>query len=310
VGSNAGFLEHFTGAIGRVFTGDLAAFFGGDIDHVQPAGWTAWVHAAAALLAVGILIHRNRAEIARFLQSRKAPVALLPAIFVIVYLGMYGAAKYSLPELRSPRYLLPLCPFVSIAIGMVVASWTGARRWVGLAVVAFLVVSGAVASLDIGLRNWHEEHRIRTYSSDMAQLAAEVKERHIRLAFAPYQIQWRLMFATDEAVLVSNEDITAAVRYPYYEKTVWSQVQEGEEFAFILRRDFKFEEWAWGQHMGFITHDIWQDACRRAGISPEGIPVGQEFMIFYPLKLSFLRTLGEAIKAAPLPPAGGAGRGG
>ena len=137
----------------------------------------------------------------RFSPGRvKLPAALLPPLFVIVYLGMYGAAKFSLPGLRTPRYLLPLCPFVSIAIATVVAGWTGGRRWAGLAAILFLVVTGAAASLQIGLRPWHEEHLVRTSGAEIAKLAAAVQERGIRVAFAPYEIQWRLMFATDERV--------------------------------------------------------------------------------------------------------------
>jgi 4-amino-4-deoxy-L-arabinose transferase-like glycosyltransferase len=310
-GASAGFLEHFFGALWRVFSGDLAAFFGGDIDDVHPANWAAWVHALVAVLAVAVLIYRNRAAIALFFKSRRVPLTLLPAVFVIVYLGMYGVAKFSLPELRTPRYLLPLCPFVSIAIAVVAAGWTGARRWAGLAVIAFLVAAGAVASLQIGMRTWHEEHRIRTSGIEMAKLAEAVQARGIRAAFAPYEIQWRLMFATDESVLVSSLWISPgpalgrSSRYPYYDEAVRKKVGEGEEFAFIFRRDFAFEEWAARGRMGFITRDVWRDACQRAGISPEGIPVGKEFMIFYPLKAPFLQALREAIQtAAPTPPAG------
>jgi hypothetical protein len=312
-GASAGFLEHFFGALRRVFTGDLASFFGGDIDDVHPAslatwaGAAAWVHAVVAMLAVAVLIYRNRAAIAGFLKSRQVPVTLMPAVFVIVYLGMYGVAKFSLPELRTPRYLLPLCPFVSIAIAIVVAGWTGARKWAGLAVIAFLMAAGAAASLQIGMRTWHEEHRIQTSGIEMAKLAQAVEERGIRIAFAPYEIQWRLMFATDERVLVSSQWISPepafghSSRYQYYDDAVLKMIGEGEEFAFILRQDFAFEEWAARGRMGFITRDIWRDVCRRAGISPEGIPVGKEFVIFYPLKAPFLQALREAIQAAAPP---------
>jgi 4-amino-4-deoxy-L-arabinose transferase-like glycosyltransferase len=303
-GASAGFLEHFFGALWRVFSGDLAAFFGGDIDDVHPAGPAAWVHALVATLAVAVLIYRNRAAIARLLKSRQAPATLLPAVFVIVYLGMYGVAKFSLPELRTPRYLLPLCPFVSIAIAVVVAGWTGARREAGLLVIYFLVAAGAVTSLQAGLRTWHEEHRIKCSTLDMAKLAEAVQERGIRAAFAPYEIQWRLMFATDESALISSLGISPppavgrSSRYPYYDDAAWKMIGEGKEFAFIFRRDFAFAEWAARGRMGFITRDVWRDACRRAGISPEGIPVGEEFMIFYPLKAPFIQALNEAIKAA------------
>ena len=314
-GASVGFLVHFFGALRGVFSGDLAAFFGGDIDDVHTAGPAAWVHAAAAMLAVAILIYRHRAAIARFLKSRQVPVTLLPAVFVIVYLGMYGVAKFSLPELRTPRYLLPLCPFVSIAIAIVVAGWTGARRWAGLAVIAFLVAAGAAESLQIGMRPWHEEHRIRTSGIEMAKLTAAVEERGIRVALAPYEIQWRLMFATDERVTVSSVWISPGPalgqtsRYQPYDDAVVKMVREGKKFAFIFRRDFGFAEWAARGRSGGITRDIWRDACRRAGISPAGIPVGEEFVIFYPLDLSFMQALLKAQEAAAPASAPGAASG-
>jgi hypothetical protein len=144
-----------------------------------------------------------------------------------------------------------------------------------------------------------------------------VQARGIRAAFAPYEIQWRLMFATDESVLVSSLWISPgpafghSSRYPYYDEAVRKKVGEGEEFAFIFRRDFAFAEWAARGRMGLITRDVWRDACRRAGISPEGIPVGgapDNFVIFYPLKAPFMQALDEAIQAAARMPAAGARR--
>jgi 4-amino-4-deoxy-L-arabinose transferase-like glycosyltransferase len=314
-GASAGFLEHFFGALWRVFSGDLAAFFGGDIDDVHPAGPAAWIHAVVAVLAVAILIYRNRAAIALFPKSRRVPATLLPAVFVIVYLGMYGVAKFSLPELRTPRYLLPLCPFVSIAIAIVVAGWAGARRWAGLAVIALLVGAGASASLQIGMRPWHEEHLVRTSGAEIAKLAAAVEERDIRVAFAPYEIQWRLMFATDERVVATSlwispgPSLDRPSRYQPYDDAVWKTVGEGTPFAFIFRRDFAFAEWAARGRIGGITRDVWRDACRRAGISPAEIPVGEEFVIFYPLRTPFLRALWQAKLASARPPAASADSG-
>jgi hypothetical protein len=122
------------------------------------------------------------------------------------------------------------------------------------------------------------------------------------------------MFAMDESVLVSSLWISPgpalgrSSRYPYYDEAVQKMVGEGGNFAFIFRRDFAFEEWAARGRMGFITRDVWRDACRRAAISPEGIPVGEEFVIFYPLKASFMQALREAIKAAAPAPAASAER--
>ena len=119
-GASQGFLPHVAGAVAGIFTGDLAAFFGGDIDDFRRAGVGAWLHAGAALAATAWLIWTYRRDLTAWLRNRPLgekgaplPAALLPAVFVLVYLGIYAVARFSLPELRTPRYFLPLCPFVS-----------------------------------------------------------------------------------------------------------------------------------------------------------------------------------------------------
>ena len=161
--------------------------------------------------------------------------------------------------------------------------------------------------MKIGLRPWHEEHRIRTCGSEIAQLAKAVRKDGIQLAFAPYEIQWRLMFAADESVLVCSRGISpepsnvAESRYPAYDAEVRRRIGKGEEFAFIFRRDFEFADWAAKVGVGSITRDIWLKACRRAGISPEGIPASDgpedHFVIFFPLKEAFLDALQDTIDA-------------
>jgi hypothetical protein len=305
-GPHAGLLAHFFGAMWGLISGDLAAYFGGDIDDFHPAGAAAWFHAAVAVLAMAVLVWRNRADLLRFLKSlpflardpARLPVSLLPAVFVIVYLVIYGAAKFSLPALRTPRYLLPLCPFLSIAIAAVAAGWGGKKRLAGLAVIFLLVLSGTAASLQIGLRPWHEEHGVRTSGREIAQLAKAVRERGIRLAYTPYEVRWRLMFETDESVLVSGPGLS---RYPPYEAEFLRRTTRGDEFAFIFRRDSAFEEWVANGQTGPITYDICEKACLSAGLSPEWIPASDgpvdHFIILYPLKASFLETLRETVGA-------------
>ena len=115
------------------------------------------------------------------------------------------------------------------------------------------------------------------------------------------------MFETDESVLVSSLGISPAPskvarsRYPAYDAEVFGRIGNGEKFAFIFRRDFKFAEWAAKERVGSITREIWLEACRRAGISPEGIPASEGpedyFVIFFPLKAPFLDALQGAIDA-------------
>jgi hypothetical protein len=117
-------------------------------------------------------------------------------------------------------------------------------------------------------------------------------------------------------VLVSSLGISPgpalgrASRYEPYDDEVLKRVGAGEKFAFIFRQDFAFAEWAARGRVGGLTREVWQEACRRAGTSPERIPVGEEFVIFYPLTAPspFTQALSEAKEAARPTPAAGAER--
>ena len=57
---------------GAFFPATLRRSSAATLTTFHPAGAAAWVHAAVAILAVAVLIYRNRAAISRFLKSRRA----------------------------------------------------------------------------------------------------------------------------------------------------------------------------------------------------------------------------------------------
>ncbi len=300
-GAQVGFVEHFARAIWGVFSGNLAAFFSGEIDNFKPSGPGAWLHAGALVLSVILIVYAQRRLLTkagwRTLGQKPLPPSLIPAAFILVYLVMYASAKFSLAGLHAPpRYLLPLCPFASMAIAWAcVKGRSGWGRKVGLAVVALLIVRGAAVSLELGMRPWHEEHEIRTSGGETAKLATFLQSHDVELAFAPYEIQWRLMFESDEAVLVTSRGVSPLSRYAPYDDEALERIEQGERFAFIFRRDFAFAEWAARGRRGGITRGRWEKALRAAHLPAGGTPVGKEFVVFYPLGRGFLRVLGEVL---------------
>lgn len=292
-GLRVGLVEHVFGALRHAATGGLAAFFGGDIDNYKPAGIGAWIHAAAVILAVAVLLREERAGLReaakRFSlaghRAAQLPAALIPVLFILLYMAMYAGAKFSLPPFRTPRYFLPLCPFVSVAVAIAaMRNRAGRLQAAGYILIGFLLIRGAFVSMDFGMRPWHEEHGIRTSGVDIRRLARWLKTHNIRTAFAPYEIQWRLMFETDEEILVSCRAISPKPRYPYYSREVMRRIRGGEAFALIARRDFRFIDWARGRSRNDSMQTTFRAALRKAGFSDQPCPMASaEFVVFYPL---------------------------
>ena len=313
-GTSAPLLTRVLGALRHTVTQGLPAFFGGDIDDYRPgqsAGVGAWIHACAAMIAVIVLMVKHRGDLSnalkRFsLDGRKSvqlPPALIPVVFMLLYMFIYCVAKFSQLPYRTPRYFLPLCPFVSIAIATAVLRVKSRQlRMAGYVLIAFLLLHGAFASLKFGLRPWHEEHRIKTSGGEIARLADWLEQKKISTAIAPYEIQWRLLFASDERILVSCNDISPLPRYDFYSNEVSKRIQDGQPFALIVRRDFGFMKLsmrmrgspalrrvalediihAWLKNAGFSDQAIGPDSPARHG--------GQEFILFYPLTSKLLST--------------------
>lgn len=308
-GSTRGVKPHFLSAMAGLLRGDLASFFAGDIDDMLPAGPGAWAHGFLAMLAIAVLAWKYRKALGQIAPTgRKRELdwitvsRFLPVVFIVVYLLMYGMARFSMAGHRTPRYLLPLCPFLSIAIALIATSFS--RSWMkqtALAVTAGLLIHGAVVSWQVNARTWHFEHRIQTSGSDMRELGKALKAAGVRAAYAPYEIQWRLMFETDEAVLVSCRNISAIERYPDYERAVERALTEGEPVAFAFRKDFAFAEMASREGVGLVNRDRFAAACRTAGIAEEGHPAGAEFCYYYPLDLRFMGGLKAAVESSATP---------
>ncbi len=305
-GTSVGLLRHVFDAFGGIFTGDLAGFYEGDIDDFHPAGAGAWAQGVAAIGAVVALLWRRRGEFRawaawRPLAPEGGAALSFPAVmlsFVLVYVAIYCVAKFSLPGLRTPRYFLPLYPFLPVITALVLTGGEGRWKRAGAALLLFLTLHGAATGLAVGMRSWHEEHGVRTSAREMAALGEAVRKMEIRYAYAPYEIQFRLIYETEEFVTVSCAGISPLSRYPPYDEAVRRAVfDEGRPFAFIFRRDFAFAEWAAGRRLGLITRDVFRRACRAAGVDPEGRPAGEEFVIYYPLDARFLQALTREIES-------------
>jgi len=299
-GAEVGLLRRFPASLGFALTRGLAAFFSGELDDFKPEaiGPGAWLHAATALAAATWLAVRGRGEIASALRraSRRGddrsapPLWLIPTVFIAVYLGMYATAGFSLN--RTPRYLLPLCPFLSMAIAQA-AVWErrGWRRAAGTALVALLIARGIWISAAVGTRDWHEEHRIRTSGPEVRLLARRLRERGIRTVITPYEVQWRLLFETDDEETIAASDLLSGLpRYPLYGEKLRERLDGGEAAALVLRSDLAFAK-LWARHPPQLL-GLRLDAVTLSGKAERMDGRYDRFVIFYPLTKADLRRMG------------------
>jgi len=297
-GPSVGFIEHFFGALAHALTEGLPAFFAGAIDDYAPATAWSWFHTALALVALVVLVYTQRGALFKTLRgisfygSRATPLppALWPVFFVALYMAMYGAAKFSLTPFRTPRYFLPLCPFVSMAIAAAVVQWRGAtERRLACAVTLILAAGSAVSAYAVVSLPWHEEHRVRTHGEQLELVGRWLQDHNVEIAYAPYEIAWRLMFETDERVLVSCEGFSPLPRYDYYIREVRRRAEEGKPFALVARRDFAFVALGGGLNAGPELAESFQQSLRRKRLPADPVFETEEFLVFYPLTLEAFR---------------------
>lgn len=295
-GTQINFLSHLGYALWHTITGDIAVFFTGDIDDFseRPIDIGSWIHAGIAIAAVTGILFKQRNTIIHVVKNwfvRKhrlisiLPV-LIPPIFIVVYILIYCSVKISLDHWKSPRYFLPLCPFISITIALFLLwEWNNVIKKVGLVICLFLIIRGAVVSMESGLRPWHEEHKIQTSGEEIKNLARLIVDKNIRIAHAPYEIMWRLMFETDERVIIANDLISPFVRYPYYSEEVYRRIESGDSFALIFRNDYAFSKEYAPKHTAQNDEiQLFRIKLMPNTLKEKTILSGEEFVVFYPLR--------------------------
>jgi len=233
------------------FTRDGAALFTTHLDDFPekvPLG--AGIHFGLFLGAVLVLVLDRRGW-------RKRPVELICVAAIGVYLCLYALSKYSAEIFRTPRYFLPLYPFAAVltaaALGRLAQSERDGDRPPAFRIrgrfprllfacfLGFLVFQALIEASKIASASAHREHKILTSGPAIGELGAFLESRDIHRAIAPYEIQARLIAATNEQVLASCFYISPLPRYAPYDVDALLEITSGKfAWACVFRRDFAF----------------------------------------------------------------------
>jgi len=293
----------FLDAFGSLWVHDLAGFFYWEIDDF-PRGipWTSWaqyvVFAAALVWAVvrygpRVRDMAVRGRGARAWEPSRVRPEVMPLLYIAVYLFLYCLSGFSAAGRRTPRYLLPLYPLAAVPMAAFVLDLCRkGRAWRVPGIGAAVVLVAAALYQDSRLIGppRHHEHHVLTSGEGIRGVARFLEGKGIRYAFAPYEIQWRLVFESDERVIASCAGISPIDRYAAYDRAVLGAVARDAPYAFVFRRDFAFAELAAASGMGQITKETWAEMT--AGIRFRMEPIGEEFVVFYDLSRPIVRNAG------------------
>lgn len=170
-------------------------------------------------------------------HGRRALTGAVLVLFVMVFMLCFSSSEMS--GIKTPRYLLPLVPAVSVMAGLPAARFTGWRRWLVL-----VLLAGACAYQAFNIRIFAGMKKLSDEKLNAsASLAAFLVDKEVDNIYSRFQEQY-LNYFLDERFLFCN---SARERYlPYAERmeasksaAVINGKKEADDFFRSIRAEVK-----------------------------------------------------------------------
>lgn len=188
----------------------LPAFFSPDCVHnfSLPAHPYSWLIYSSVIISTFVLLfHFRKTPITLFL----APAIVFLALSISGYSG------------KSPRYLLPLEPFLSMILAAAINTLVSHKKLAFnliAATICALFLSGTIIGYSfLSTDNSIMEGNVKTDPASLPAVAAFLKKLNIDCVYTSYFIKWQLLYMSDENI--NAVDIQAHERkysYDEYEK--------------------------------------------------------------------------------------------
>lgn len=220
--------------ISEFFTKELPALFQNDNISLYLHGvpWIAWLLFIATslgcLLAIFFSI-RNK--------SSGSGILKFGLLYCVFYCAMYLASPFSG---ETPRYLLPLEPFLSIGlvagITALVRTRAVAARCLAAALIAFVITADVGGTLYALKDNTVDVRYDMDVECDVIygkidRMARALEERGVSHVYTNWFLKWMIMFRTEEKIVAANVNLVpAAVRWTEFEDVVLA----GDSAAFFF----------------------------------------------------------------------------
>ena len=238
--------QHFIFSVKRLFEVQLPAFLTRECVHVfvTPPPLEAWVFLAVIGLGVVVLLQQRRRS------NMPAAWAMIPALYIVLYCAT-RVSGIILPEDpnnfrtvwtvgRSPRYLLPLEPYLTLfavlGLGILAGSRRAAARYMSVLAGPALAAALALGMASILADNTIYEGNVKTDPESITNVVHFLKLKKIECVHTTYFIKWRILFESRETVTAVDSLIMSGEKrgFDFYEKT---GCPDGRPPAFVFHRD-------------------------------------------------------------------------
>lgn len=233
------FLPAFVYRFKMLFIHDLPAFFSDQIydfpDRISWLSYLAWIVFIPALLALA----RRAWRPAPGRERRILCFLFLFALYTLVYCASFFGGL-------AARYLLPFYPTIPI-----IAAWAvmelarRSPRLAALGLALFMVPQFWFLGV-LARDTTTTEHDITTHGADVARVVQFLDDHQISTILAPYEIKWKLMFASNRRILCAA-DFFGYDREKTYNRQVRERINnQNAPFALVLDKDLAFLRLAQG----------------------------------------------------------------
>ncbi len=142
--------------------------------------------------------------------SSRQSLELIMIIYIVLFFFSYALSGFS-----DTQHLLPVYPFFAILIGVSLSSLLNRQRFIAYLLILLLFTSSMISYVRIVNAD---------DSENVDQVVNVLNENKIEFAYAEYFTQWKIIFQTDEKIIVScNGLCPCGNRYPAYDKLVREQ---------------------------------------------------------------------------------------
>ncbi|MBI1784645.1 glycosyltransferase family 39 protein [Candidatus Sumerlaeota bacterium] len=273
----------------RLLSHDLPSFFSVDIydfsREISPVSYVAHaVFVISAIFLVAALWRPLFEFAASCLRLHTPALGKQERIIYVAFLSLIYMTIYSVSSSggRAPRYLLPLYPLIPVMI-----AWTALElfRRFRPAAFALLAVYGitqfyfiAKLAADKTTTEWY----VTTHGADIKELADYLEKNNLTTIIAPYEVKWKVMFASNRKVVCASHMFGYDREVKYNLEVIDRVNRQGLPFAFVSDKDYKLPRIALNFNpRGAFDMEGFQRFLQANGILYEITRVGRDYVVWH-----------------------------